>query len=59
TMSAAVQQGMVLRERFITFGGGLPIRLEGELIGSVGVSGASEEQDQMCAQAALTAINAE
>lgn len=59
TMSAAVQQGMVLRERFITFGGGLPIRLDGELVGAVGVSGASEEQDQMCAQAALTAINAE
>ena len=59
TMSEAVQKGMLLRERFIAFGGGLPIVLDGELVGAVGVSGASEEQDQECAEAALVAINAE
>jgi len=57
TMSEAVQKGMLLRDRFIAFGGGLPLHLDGELIGGVGVSGASEEQDQACAEAALAAID--
>ncbi|HEB27341.1 MAG TPA: heme-binding protein [Porticoccus sp.] len=57
TMSEAVQKGMLLRDRFIAFGGGLPILLGDEMIGAVGVSGASEEQDQMCAEAAVAAIN--
>jgi uncharacterized protein GlcG (DUF336 family) len=59
TMSEAIQKGMLLRDRFIAFGGGLPIVLDGELVGGVGVSGASEEQDQECAEAALIAISAE
>jgi uncharacterized protein GlcG (DUF336 family) len=58
SMSEAVQKGMLLRDRFIAFGGGLPISLDGELIGGVGVSGGSEEQDQACAEAALAAIDA-
>ena len=58
TMSEAVQKGMLLRDRFIAFGGGLPISLDGERIGGVGVSGGSEEQDQACAEAALAVINA-
>ena len=58
TMSEGVQSGMPLRDRFIAFGGGLPISLDGELIGAVGVSGASEEQDQICAEAALAAASA-
>jgi uncharacterized protein GlcG (DUF336 family) len=58
TMSEGVQSGMPLRDRFIAFGGGLPISLDEELIGGVGVSGASEEQDQACAEAALAAASA-
>lgn len=53
--SEAVRQGLPLRPRFVMFGGGLPIRLEGEVIGGIGVSGASEEQDEECAQAGLKA----
>jgi uncharacterized protein GlcG (DUF336 family) len=44
-----------MRPRFVMFGGGLPIWLEGELIGGIGVSGASEQQDAQCAQADLQA----
>jgi uncharacterized protein GlcG (DUF336 family) len=56
THSEGVQKGLVLRPRFTIFGGGLPIHVNGELIGGIGVSGASEAQDAQCAQAGLTAI---
>ena len=51
--------GFSVRPRLVVFGGGLPIRVAGELIGGIGVSGASEEQDEECARAALLAIGAE
>lgn len=51
--------GFSAQPRLIVFGGGLPIRSGGELIGGIGVSGASEEQDGMCAQAGLRAIGAD
>jgi uncharacterized protein GlcG (DUF336 family) len=41
----------------VTFGGGLPI-FEGEdVIGAIGVSGGSEEEDILCAQAGVDAID--
>ncbi|HEY5930709.1 MAG TPA: heme-binding protein [Burkholderiales bacterium] len=43
-----------------TFEGGLPIlTADGKHIGAIGVSGASAEQDGMCAQAALDAVKAD
>ena len=54
--SAAVREGIVRRLRFVGFGGGLPIVLDGQRIGGIGVSGASEAQDGMIAQAGLDAI---
>ena len=54
--SEAVQRGLPKVERFVMFGGGAPIRVDGELIGGIGVSGASEEQDGECARAGLAAI---
>jgi len=50
--------GFSATPRLIVFGGGLPIRLdsEAEWIGGIGVSGASEEQDEECALAGLVAI---
>ena len=51
--------GFSARPRLVVFGGGLPVRVAGELIGGIGVSGASEEQDEECARAALAAIGAE
>ncbi|VWC79070.1 glcG protein [Burkholderia contaminans] len=53
--SAAVRQGLVLRARFVAFGGGLPIVDDGALIGGIGVSGGSETQDERCARAGLDA----
>ncbi len=48
--------GLSERPRLVVIGGGLPIR-EGELlIGGIGVSGASAEQDEACAAAGLRAI---
>lgn len=40
----------------LMLGGGLPILLDGECIGAVGVSGASQAQDVACAEAALAAL---
>src|SRR5271167_2888497 len=42
--------------RIVTFGGGLPIRIDGAVVGAIGVSGGSVEQDIACAQAGLDAI---
>ena len=54
--SSAVRDGLVLRPRFVAFGGGLPVLENGQRIGGIGVSGGSEEQDEACARAGLTAI---
>jgi uncharacterized protein GlcG (DUF336 family) len=54
--SAAVREGIVLRPRFVAFGGGLPILEDGQRIGAIGVSGGSEEQDRQIAEAGLAAL---
>jgi uncharacterized protein GlcG (DUF336 family) len=57
--SPAVREGIVLRPRFVAFGGGLPIVEGGALIGAIGVSGGSEEQDDAIARAGRAALNLE
>lgn len=54
--SPALREGIVQRPRLIVFGGGLPIVSRGRVIGGIGVSGASEAQDEECARAGLAAI---
>lgn len=54
--SAAVREGIVRRPRFVAFGGGLPLVEAGQRIGGIGVSGGSEHEDEVCAQAGLAAI---
>ncbi|WP_233168154.1 GlcG/HbpS family heme-binding protein [Xylophilus sp. ASV27] len=54
--SEAVRQGLVLRPRFVAFGGGLPIEEDGARIGGIGVSGGSEAQDEAIAHAGLRAL---
>lgn len=54
--SPAVRSGIPLRPRMVCFGGGLPIRNEGRLIGGIGVSGGSEQEDEACARAGLGTI---
>lgn len=49
--------GIVHVPGIITFAGGLPIvTAKGEHIGAIGVSGASADQDELCAQAGLDAV---
>lgn len=49
--------GFSAQPRLIVFGGGLPVKVDGgEWIGGIGVSGASEAQDEECARAGLNAI---
>lgn len=55
-MSPAARQGITATPRFAGFPGGLPIRHQGHVIGGIGVSGASEDEDEQCARAALAAI---
>src|SRR2546421_9031335 len=49
--SKSVREGLVLRPRFVAFGGGLPIVEGGAVIGAIGVSGGSEQQDERFARA--------
>jgi len=54
---AAKVPGIAFVPGIVTFEGGLPILTgDGKHIGSIGVSGASAEQDGLCAQAALDAV---
>lgn len=51
----SLRLGLANRQRLAVWGGGLPIVLEGQVIGGIGVSGASDEEDIACAKAALAA----
>lgn len=42
--------------RFVIFGGGVPVTVEGTVVGGVGVSGASAADDEACAVAALACV---
>ena len=56
THSPAVRAGIPMRPRMVCFGGGLPLKHEGRVIGGIGVSGGSELEDETCAKAGLSAI---
>ena len=51
--------GITHTPRLTVFGGGFPIKLNGEMIGAIGLSGGHYSQDMECARAALQAIGAE
>lgn len=56
-IAASRVPGIAYVPGIVTFEGGLPIKTAGGAhIGAIGVSGASAEQDGMCAQAALDAV---
>ncbi|WP_059015486.1 heme-binding protein [Mycobacterium sp. M26] len=44
--------------RFVIFGGGIPLHSGGDIVGAVGVSGASTDDDVACAQAAVSSWEA-
>jgi len=49
--------GIIKTDRLIVFGGGVPIRVDDELVGAVGVSGGSAEQDRQIAEAGAAGVN--
>jgi uncharacterized protein GlcG (DUF336 family) len=51
-----LREGIALRPRVILFGGGLPITVEDHVVGAIGVSGGSEDDDRACAAAGLAAL---
>lgn len=52
----ALLHGIVHTERLVVFGGGLPITYKEHLIGGIGVSGGTAEEDVVCAQAGIDAF---
>jgi uncharacterized protein GlcG (DUF336 family) len=54
--SEMLRHGLLQRERFVPFGGGLPIVQAGVLLGAIGISGGREEQDVAIGEAALAEI---
>ncbi|MEZ5728184.1 MAG: heme-binding protein [Burkholderiaceae bacterium] len=52
----ALRMGFPHRPRLVLFAGGVPIHEDGVLIGAIGVSGGSAEQDDACARAGLAEI---
>jgi glc operon protein GlcG len=48
--------GIVKTDRLVVFGGGVPVHADGALIGAVGVSGGSAQQDQAVAEAGAQAV---
>ncbi|MDQ0175614.1 GlcG/HbpS family heme-binding protein [Bacillus chungangensis] len=52
----ALKTGIVHTDRLVIFGGGYPIYWNDFLAGGIGVSGGSEEEDQLCCQAALQVL---
>ena len=50
-----LKESLMERPRLVTLAGGVPILENGLIIGGVGVSGASEEEDEACARAGIEA----
>jgi uncharacterized protein GlcG (DUF336 family) len=53
---SALLHGIVKTDRLVIFGGGAPIRSGRHLVGAVGVSGGSEEQDSQIAKTAAASL---
>lgn len=51
-----VRNGLGCADRLVIFGGGVPICVSGELVGAIGISGGSAEQDREIADAGAAAL---
>jgi len=49
---------LVARPGFCALAGGFPVNIDGDVVGGIGVSGGTEEQDVECARAGLAALGA-
>lgn len=52
----ALVHGFVKTRQLVVFGGGVPVRVNGKLVGAVGVSGGSTDQDREIAAAGAAAV---
>ena len=50
------QAHLITRPHITAVQGGLPIMLDGKVVGAIGVSGGTSAQDEQCAQAGINAI---
>ncbi|MDX2423731.1 GlcG/HbpS family heme-binding protein [Amphritea atlantica] len=55
---AVLANGLAQHEKMALFGGGLPVLIEGVVVGAIGVSGGKVAEDIVCAEAAIEALNA-
>jgi len=53
---APLLHGIVKTDRLIVFGGGYPVKVDGAVIGGIGVSGGHYTHDMEVAQAGLAAL---
>jgi glc operon protein GlcG len=53
----ALRHGIIKTDRLIVFGGGVPLVVNGQTVGGIGVSGASSEQDAQIASAGATGLD--
>ena len=49
----ALLTGIVHTKKLVVFGGGIPLTVGGIIVGGIGVSGGTAEEDVLCAQAGL------
>jgi uncharacterized protein GlcG (DUF336 family) len=52
----ALVHGLTQTPRLVIFGGGVAVKLDGELVGAIGVSGGSPEEDAEVAAAGAAAV---
>lgn len=57
--NAVLHAGIASRPGVVLFGGGLPLVDDGAVIGAIGVSGGSEDDDRDCARAGASVLAAE
>jgi uncharacterized protein GlcG (DUF336 family) len=43
-------------DRLVIFGGGVPVKVEGSVVGGIGVGGGTHHQDHEIAEGAVTAV---
>lgn len=54
-----LREGLRMVPRLVMIGGGFPLRVEGMVVGAIGVSGGTESEDVICARAGLAALGLE
>ena len=52
----ALREGIVHLDRLVIYAGGVPVTVDGALVGAVGVSGGTAEQDRQIAEAGASAV---